>query len=141
MAVVAASLVVLVTAPAFHRGPSRLRMSTVTSTREQLLNLVEQDLESTARGSRVSLETKAELDRLVTLLESAGPKDPKRLLPGSWQLLYTLRSNTGLEDVEWIQYLFGANACGRLAAPSGRTRPHGARPGAQAARPLLSSAL
>ncbi|KAG8471311.1 hypothetical protein KFE25_009732 [Diacronema lutheri] len=74
----------------------------------ELFALVERELASTSRGSRASLADVRRLDELVARLEAAGPiDDPKRtgLLAGAWQLLYTLRSNTGVEQTEWLTYL------------------------------------
>jgi hypothetical protein len=56
----------------------------------------------------VSLDDEKRLDELVATLEADGPvADPKQsgLLSGAWQLLYTLRANTGVEDTEWLTYL------------------------------------
>lgn len=85
--------------------------TTAASTREvkdQLVRAVEAELESTSRGSRASVEDKRRLDTLVEQLEATGPiADPRASgqLAGCWQLLYTLRSNTGVEQVEWLSYL------------------------------------
>ncbi|KAJ1621114.1 hypothetical protein T492DRAFT_1072901 [Pavlovales sp. CCMP2436] len=80
----------------------------VAEAKAQLFGIVERDRESTARGSRATLSDKRLLDELVALLEAEGPvDDPKStgLLAGAWQLLYTLRGNTGIESTEWLTYL------------------------------------
>jgi hypothetical protein len=56
----------------------------------------------------VPLDEKRRLDALVRELEASGPvADPKQsgLLSGAWQLLYTLRENTGVENTEWLTYV------------------------------------
>lgn len=93
------------------RAPAVRMASTATSVADakaQLFELVDRELASTARGSQVSLADAKRLGELVRLLEAEGPvADPKvtGLLTGAWQLLFTLRSNTGVEETEWLTYL------------------------------------
>lgn len=91
---------------------SSVRMASTTlsvaEAKLQLLELVGRELASTSRGSRVSLTDAKRLSELVKRLEAEGPvADPKvtGLLAGAWQLLYTLRTNTGIENTEWLTYL------------------------------------
>mmetsp|Transcript_17286 Transcript_17286/g.65887 ORF Transcript_17286/g.65887 Transcript_17286/m.65887 type:complete len:240 (-) Transcript_17286:231-950(-) len=76
---------------------------------KDLLKLVDVELGQKSRGSEATLGDKARVDRLVEEIQqvsgAVSEAEARRLLPGRWRLLYTSRPNTGLESLEWFQYL------------------------------------
>lgn len=78
--------------------------------KEELLGII-QDMEERGgqRGSSGSVIAEAErLDGLIQQLASLNPHSSaikSGKLQGTWRLVYTVRSNTGLEGKEWLQYL------------------------------------
>ena len=79
----------------------------------ELLQLIEElGRQGGARGSETPLEQGARLQGLIEALCEKSPNPrcvagagEREALVGTWRLVYTARSNLGLEGREWLQYL------------------------------------
>ena len=93
-------------------APTSKKKSAPPPEKAALLKLI-QEMEATggSRGSKSTVDQGIQLTKLIDSLAASNPnpeavREPGRpALVGNWKLIYTARSNLGLESKEWLQYL------------------------------------
>lgn len=95
-------------------GAVRPRPCRLSSVKTDLLDTIDELEQSGAQRGSSPVAANKRLNELVQRMAQANPtpravREDQAKLAGTWRLVFTVRANSGLEEVEWLSYLFGEN--------------------------------